>query len=233
MTCVLMCGPTSVCPWCYIGKRHLEAALADFEHRDEVEIVYHSFELDPSAPQVPVETTVEALAKKFGASVDQARELMKQANVPAAAAGLEFRHDDTPHARTIDAHRLLHLAKAEGKQAALKEELLAAYFSRGESMGDHTVLRQAAVSVGIGVGRADEVLASDEFAGDVQADIDQARAYGATGVPFYVVEGQYGVSGAQPTELFAQLLEKVYAETKPALTIIGDGDACGPEGCAI
>lgn len=222
-----------VCPWCYIGKRHLESALADFEHSDEVEVVYHSFELDPTAPQVPVETTVEALAKKFGTDVDQARELMAQANVPAKAAGLDFRHEDTPHARTIDAHRLLHLAKAEGKQAALKEELLAAYFSRGESMGDHAVLKRAAVNVGIDEARADEVLAGEEYAADVQADIDQARAYGATGVPFYVVEGKYGVSGAQPTELFDQLLEKVYAETKPALTIIGDGDACGPDGCAI
>jgi predicted DsbA family dithiol-disulfide isomerase len=222
-----------VCPWCYIGKRHLEEALERFEHSDDVEIVYHSFELDPSAPQVPVETTVEALAKKFGASVDQAREMMKQANVPAAAAGLEFRHEDTPHARTIDAHRLLHLAKAEGKQAVIKEELLAAYFTRGESMGDHAVLKQAAVNVGLDAGRVDEVLAGDEFAGDVQADIDQARAYGATGVPFYVVEGKYGVSGAQPTDLFSQLLEKVHAETKPALTIVGDGDACGPDGCAI
>ena len=222
-----------VCPWCYIGKRQLEAALADFEHRDEVEIVYRSFELDPTAPEVPVESTVEALAKRFDSSVDQARELMKQANVPAAEVGLEFRHDDTPHARTIDAHRLLHLAKAEGKQAALKEELLAAYFSRGESMGDHAVLKQAAVSVGVDEGRAAEVLASDEFADDVQADIDQAVAYGATGVPFYVVEGKYGVSGSQPAHLFGELLEKVYAETKPALTIVGDGEACGPDGCAI
>ncbi|TQL69510.1 putative DsbA family dithiol-disulfide isomerase [Nocardioides albertanoniae] len=222
-----------VCPWCYIGKRHLEAALDGFEHGDEVEVVYHSFELDPTAPQVPVETTVEALAKKFGASVEQAREMMKQANVPAAAAGLEFRHDDTPHARTIDAHRLLHLAKAEGKQAELKEELLAAYFSRGESMGDHSVLARSAVSVGLDEARVGEVLAGEEFADDVQADIDQARAYGATGVPFYVVDAKYGVSGAQPTELFAQLLEKAYAESKPALTIVGDGDACGPDGCAI
>lgn len=222
-----------VCPWCYIGKRHLEEALDGFEHSDEVEIVYHSFELDPTAPQVPVETTVEALAKKFGTSVEEARELMKRAEGPASEAGLEFRHEDTPHARTIDAHRLLHLAKTEGKQAELKEALLAAYFSRGESMGDHEVLKRVAVSVGIDEERAAQVLGGDEFAGDVQADIDQARAYGATGVPFYVVEGKYGVSGAQPTELFGQLLEKVYAETKPALTIVGDGDACGPDGCAI
>ncbi|GGU28189.1 DsbA family oxidoreductase [Nocardioides albus] len=222
-----------VCPWCYIGKRHLEEALEGFEHSDDVEIVYHSFELDPSAPQVPVESTVEALSKKFGASVEQTREMMKQVSVPAAAAGLEFSYEDTPHARTIDAHRLIHLAKAEGKQAALKEELLAAYFTRGQSMGDHSVLRQAAVNVGLDAARVDEVLASDEYAADVQADIDQARAYGATGVPFYVVEEKYGVSGAQPTKVFSQLLERVHAETKPALTIVGDGDACGPDGCAI
>lgn len=222
-----------VCPWCYIGKRHLEEALAGFEHRDEVEVVYHSFELDPSAPQVPVETTVQALARKFGGSVAQTRQMMKQADDVAAQAGLEFRHHDAPHARTIDAHRLLHLARAEGRQAELKEALLAAYFGRGESMGDHAVLRRVAVETGLDAGRVDEVLGSDEYATDVRADIDQARAYGAGGVPFYVVEQKYGVSGAQPTALFSRLLEKAWSEQHPAIEIVADGDACGPDGCAI
>jgi predicted DsbA family dithiol-disulfide isomerase len=224
-----------VCPWCYIGKRHLEQALEAFPHRDEVEIDYRAFELDPSAPQVPVETTVESLAKKFGTDVAGARQLMTRADGAAAAAGLEFHHADTPHARTVDAHRLLHLAKDAGLQAPLKEALLAAYFSRGESMGDHAVLRRVAVETGLDPARVDEVLGSDEYAAAVEADIAQARAYGAGGVPFYVVDQRYGVSGAQPAEVFGQLLERAWADSHPALEVVGaaDAHACGPDGCAI
>lgn len=225
-----------VCPWCYIGKRRLEAALAGFEHADEVELVYHSFELDPTAPEVPTETTVQTLARKFGVDEPRAREIMKQADDVAAELGLDFRHADAPHARTIDAHRLLHLAKAEGRQPELKEALLAAYFTGAENVGDHDVLRRVAVAAGLDGERVDEVLGSQEYAADVREDVEQARAYGATGVPFYVVENKYGVSGAQPTELFAQLLEKVWAEQQPTVTMVtptGDGEACGPDGCAL
>ena len=224
-----------VCPWCYIGKRHLEAALADFDHRDAVEIVYRSFELDPSAPEVPVETTVESLAKKFGTDVGGARELMARADGVAAAAGLEFHHADAPHARTVDAHRLLHLALDQGRQGELKEALLAAYFTRGESMGDHDVLRKVAVDAGLDPGRVDEVLGSEEYVDAVHADIAQARAYGANGVPFFVVDQRYAVSGAQPTEVFSQLLERAWSDSHPAIEVLGDpgADACGPDGCAI
>jgi len=227
-----------VCPWCYIGKRHLERALEGFEHRDDVEVVYRSFELDPTAPEVPVETTVESLAKKFGTDVAGARELMARADGVAAAAGLEFHHADAAHGRTVDAHRLLHLALAQGgssRQGELKEALLAAYFTRGESMADHEVLRKVAVDAGLDPGRVDEVLAADEYADAVHADIAQARAYGANGVPFFVVDEKFAVSGAQPTEVFSQLLERAWADTHPAIELVGgaDADACGPDGCAI
>jgi predicted DsbA family dithiol-disulfide isomerase len=228
-----------VCPWCYIGKRHLETALASFDHRDDVEVVYRSFELDPSAPEVPVETTVESLAKKFGTDVAGARELMARADGVAASVGLEFHHADAPHARTVTAHRLLHLAADEGgssQQGELKEALLAAYFTRGEDVGDHDVLRTVAVDAGLDPGRVDEVLSSQEYADAVAADIDQARAYGATGVPFFVVDQKYGVSGAQPTELFGQLLARAWGESHPVVELVGEGGAdgaCGPDGCAI
>jgi predicted DsbA family dithiol-disulfide isomerase len=227
-----------VCPWCYIGKRHLESALAGFAHRDDVEVVYRSFELDPTAPEVPVESTVESLARKFGTDVAGARELMGRADGAAASVGLEFRHADAPHARTVDAHRLLHLAREEGRQpelqARLKEALLAAYFGRGESMGDHDVLRRVAVDAGLDAARVDEVLASEEYVDAVRADIAQARAYGATGVPFFVVDERYGVSGAQPAEVFTELLERAWADSHPAIELMGEGaDACGPDGCAI
>ena len=227
-----------VCPWCYIGKRHLESALASFEHRDEVEVVYRSFELDPSAPEVPVETTVESLARKFGTDVAGARELMGRADGVAASVGLAFAHADAPHARTVDAHRLLHLALEEGGpqlQGWVKEALLAAYFARGESLGDHDVLRAVTVGAGLAPGRVDQVLAGDEFADAVRADVDQARAYGATGVPFFVVDQRYAVSGAQPPEVFAQLLERVWADSHSQVELVGGAgaDACGPDGCAV
>ena len=227
-----------VCPWCYIGKRHLESALDTFPHRDEVEVVYRSFELDPSAPEVPVETTVESLAQKFGTDVAGARELMARADGVAASVGLEFHHADAPHARTVTAHRLLHLALDEGgtaQQGRLKEALLAAYFTRAEDVGDHDVLRKVAVDAGLDPGRVDEVLAGHEYTEAVRADIDQARAYGASGVPFFVVDQKYGVSGAQPTEVFTQLLDRAWTEANPRVELIGaaDADACGPDGCAV
>ena len=225
-----------VCPWCYIGKRHLERALEGFEHRDDVEVVYRSFELDPTAPEVPVETTVESLAKKFGTDVAGARELMARADGVAAAAGLEFHHADAAHGRTVDAHRLLHLALAQGgssRQGELKEALLAAYFTRGESMADHDVLRKVAVDAGLDPGRVDEVLAADEYADAVHADIAQARAYGANGVPFFVVDEKFAVSGAQPTEVFSQLLDRAWSESHPVIELVGGADACGPDGCAV
>jgi predicted DsbA family dithiol-disulfide isomerase len=222
-----------VCPWCYIGKRRLEEALAAYPHRDDVEVVYRSFELDPTAPEVATETTVEALARKWGTDVDGAREAMARGDAVAAEVGLHFRHHDAPRARTVDAHRLLHLALDEGLQVELKEELLAAYFLRGESMGDHDVLRKAAAEVGLDPARVDGVLAGHEYADAVLADVDQARAFGATGVPFYVVDRKYGISGAQPTQVFSQVLERAWDESHPRLDVVAGADACGPDGCAI
>ncbi|HVK20309.1 MAG TPA: DsbA family oxidoreductase [Actinokineospora sp.] len=222
-----------VCPWCYIGKRRLETALADFPHRDEVEIVYRSFELDPSAPQVGHESIAEALGRKYGGGAAAGRQMMARVAEVAAEEGLTFGYDDAVHTKTIDAHRLLHLALTEGRQLELKEALLAAYFTRGESMGDHDVLRKAAVTAGLDQGRVDEVLASSEYTAEVRADIDQARAFGATGVPFFVVDHKFGVSGAQPAEVFTQLLERAWTESHSAISVLADGEACGPDGCPV
>jgi predicted DsbA family dithiol-disulfide isomerase len=226
-----------VCPWCYVGKRRLEAALAGFAHADEVEVVYRSFELDPSAPQHGTEPSVVSLSRKMGRPEEQVREMVGGLMETAAADGLELRLLDTVHTNTVDAHRLLHLALETGGpalQGALKEELLAAYFTRAEDIGDHAVLRTAALAAGLDAVRVDAVLAGQEYADAVAADIAQARAYGATGVPFFVVEGTYGISGAQPTEVFSQVLEQVWTETHPVLqTVGGDAEACGPDGCAI
>jgi predicted DsbA family dithiol-disulfide isomerase len=223
------------CPWCYIGKRRLETALAAFEHRDDVEVEYRSFQLDPSAPTVGTRTAQEMLAEKFGVSREQAAQMQAQVTELAAAEGMAWQHDRTVHANTFDAHRLLHLAKQAGRQAELKEAFMSANFVEARNMADHQVLRQLAVGVGLPADRVDAVLASEELADEVRADIAQARAYGATGVPFFVVDGKYGVSGAQPTELFGQVLEQAWREAHPRVEMLGgaaDG-VCGPDGCAV
>jgi predicted DsbA family dithiol-disulfide isomerase len=222
-----------VCPWCYIGKRRLEAALVDFPHADEVDVVFRSFELDPSAPQVGTESVVDMLTRKYGAGAPQ---MMDQVGGVAAEAGLHFDYAHATHSKTVDAHRLLHLALAEGgpdRQRALKEALLEAYFGHGRSMGDHAVLREVAVGAGLVAGRVDEVLAGAEFADAVERDVEQARVYGATGVPFFVVDRTYGVAGAQPTEVFTQVLERAWAESRSSLQVLADGTVCGPDGCPV
>ena len=226
-----------VCPWCYIGKRRLEKALAGFEHADQVEVVYRSFELDPSAPQHGHEPTLTTLARKYGRSEAEMRQMMQHVSDTAAEEGLAFRLLDNVHTNTVDAHRLLHLALESGgpaQQRDLKEALLAAYFTRAEDVGDHAVLTAAATTAGLDAGRVAEVLSGEEYADAVAADVAQARAYGATGVPFFVVDERYGISGAQPTEVFSQVLTQAWAESHPVLqTVGGDADACGPDGCAV
>jgi predicted DsbA family dithiol-disulfide isomerase len=225
-----------VCPWCYVGKRRLETALAGFAHREEVEVVYRSFELDPTAPRHGHELTTGVLARKYGRTEDEMRDMQQQLVDVAAEEGLAFRLFENVHTNTIDAHRLLQLALAEGGpalQRELKEALLAAYFLGAEDVGDDEVLRTAALTAGLDAARVEEVLASDEYAEAVQADIAQARAYGATGVPFYVVDQKFGVSGAQPAEVFAQVLDRAWTESRPRLQMAGEGEACGPDGCAI
>jgi predicted DsbA family dithiol-disulfide isomerase len=222
-----------VCPWCYIGKRRLEEALTSFPHAEQVEVVYHSFELDPTAPQVGTESVVDALTRKYGPGADT---MMDRVADVAAEVGLRFDYAHATHTKTVDAHRLLHLAldvAGPEAQRALKEALLDAYFGHGRSMGDHAVLREVAVRTGLPAERVDAVLGTDEYAAHVQADIQQARAYGISGVPFFVVDEKYGVSGAQPTELFTQVLERAWADAHPALEVLADGTVCGPDGCPV
>jgi predicted DsbA family dithiol-disulfide isomerase len=154
----------------------------------------------------------------------------------AAAEGLAFSYDHAQRASTVDAHRVLHLALVAGGpdlQGALKERLLESHFVRAENPADHAVLREVAVAAGLPERRVDEVLASDEYADEVDADQQQAVAYGASGVPFYVVDQKYGVSGAQPAEVFGQVLERAWNESHPAVQVLATGDACGPDGCAV
>jgi predicted DsbA family dithiol-disulfide isomerase len=225
-----------VCPWCYIGKRRFEVALADFAHADEVEVVYRSFELDPTAPAEPTETVVEALGRKYGGGPAAGRRMVEGVAQVAAQLGLRFDNAEAPHTSTVDAHRLLHHALAEGGprlQARLNESLLEAYFGRARSMADAEVLTEAAVSVGLERARVLEVLRGSEYADAVRADLAQARAFGISGVPFFVVDRKFGVSGAQPTEMFASMLEQAWSDAHPQLQLLADGTVCGPDGCPL
>lgn len=230
-----------VCPWCYVGKRRLEAALAGFEHREQVEVVYRSFELDPSAPPHGHELTLPAIAAKYGRSEAEMRGMVEQLMQTAAGDGLDLRLLETVHTNTVDAHRLLHLALETGGpalQRELKEALLHAYFEQARNVGDHDVLAEVAVGAGLDAERVRAVLASQEFVEAVAADVAQARAYGASGVPFFVLDQKYGVSGAQPVEVFEQALRQAWDASHPGLQMaVGvateDGAACGPDGCAI
>jgi predicted DsbA family dithiol-disulfide isomerase len=230
-----------VCPWCFVGKRRLESALAEFPHRDDVEVVYRSFELDPTAPVHGHELSTDVIAKKYRRSEAEMRQMQQQLVDLAAVEGLDFKLFETVHTNTVDAHRLLHLALETGGpalQVELKEALLSAYFEQARNVGDHDVLTEVAVAAGLDEARVREVLAGDEYAVAVRADVDQARAYGATGVPFFVIDSRYGISGAQPKELFAQALQQAWTDAHPVLQTVGgdaapDAGACGPDGCAI
>jgi predicted DsbA family dithiol-disulfide isomerase len=201
-----------VCPWCYIGKRRFEAALARFEHADEVTVMWRSFELDQEAPDVPEGTATERLAAKYGMSFERAEQLHAEMTERAAADGLEFRFDLARGGNTFDAHRLIHLAATYGHQAAAQERLMRAYFTEGEAISDPETLVRVLAEVGVDPQEARDVLASDRFASDVREDELLAAQLGIQGVPFFVLDRRYGISGAQPPEAIVQALERAWSE---------------------
>ena len=199
-----------VCPWCYVGKQRFESAVAAFPH--PVEITYRSFELDPSAPTGGGHKTVDWLASRYGGP-ERVAEMQVQVRGLGLAEGLDLRLDETFYVNTVDAHRLLHLALASGGrelQSRLNDAFLDANFTHVLDLSDHATLRHLAVEAGLDAAEVDDVLTTARYRDAVAADIDQARAYGANGVPFFVFEDAYAVSGAQPTEVFAQVLDQVW-----------------------
>ncbi len=199
-----------VCPWCYIGKRHFEQALARFEHRDEVEVVWRSYELDPTAPPVREGTTADYLSAKYGWSKEQVDQAHERVEGIAAQSGLEYHLDSTRGGNSFDAHRLLHLAAEYGKQDELKEALLRAYFTDNEAVGDPVALTKVALATGLDEAEVTETLASDRFADAVRDDEQRARLLGISGVPFFAIDEAYGVSGAQPAEHILGALEHAW-----------------------
>jgi predicted DsbA family dithiol-disulfide isomerase len=223
-----------VCPWCAIGKRRFEAALADFEHRDEVEVRYRSFELDPTTPRLVEGNATQRLADKYGVPLAQAEAMNQRVIDAAAGEGLDFRFDKARPGNTVDAHRLLHLAADRGLQAELKERLLLAYFTEGRPIGDPATLVTLAGEVGLDPEEARSVLESDKYLAEVRDDQSTASALGISGVPFFVLDRKFGVSGAQPAEVLLGALRQAHAAANP-LAMVGtdDADACADGSCAV
>jgi predicted DsbA family dithiol-disulfide isomerase len=200
------------CPWCYIGKRYFEAALEQFEHRDEVNVTWRSFELDPGAPPERTGDRAEHLAEKYGMTLQQAREAEQRLTDVAATADLPFRFDIARSGSTFDGHRLVHLAATHDLQDAMKERLLRAYFTEGQLVSDHDTLVRLAVEVGLDEQEVRALLAEDRCAVDVRGDERTAEEMGISAVPTFVVDRKLGASGAQPPEALLDLLRQGWAK---------------------
>jgi predicted DsbA family dithiol-disulfide isomerase len=220
-----------VCPWCYVGKRNFESALAGFEHRDEVELVWRSFELDPSAPTEREGDYVTHLARKYGMSRDQAQNMIESMTAKGATVGLVLDFDQARPGNTFDAHRLIHFAAENGVQGALKERLLRATFSEGEPIADRTALVRLAEEVGLVGDEAATVLDSDAYAADVRADEELAMDLGISAVPFFVIDRKFGIPGAQPPDVILQALQRAWE--KAAATSVTAAPGCDGDACAV
>lgn len=223
-----------MCPFCYIGKRHFEQAMQEFAHGDSIEVVWHSFQLDPDTKTQPGKDVYSYLAERKGQSLEWSRQAHKHVTDMAARAGLQYNFDKAVVANSFDAHRVLQLAKKHSKGDAMEEQLFKGYFTEGKNIADHDVLADMAVAVGIEKQVALDVLKSDAYSAEVQADIETAARIGINGVPFFVINNKYGVSGAQPASTFVQALNRAweeYAKEKGGLTMMdGEAASCEPGG---
>lgn len=226
-----------VCPFCYIGKRRLEKALEQFPHRNQVEVEFKSFELDPNTKEYSGKSIHEVLAAKYGMSIEQAKQANAGVGQQAARVGLTFNFDEMKPTNTFDAHRLAKLAKEHGKEAIITEKLLYAYFTESKNLSDRDTLADIAEASGIVREEAIKVLDDQSaYANDVRIDEGLAQQYGITGVPFFIINQKYAISGAQPLETFVQALEKTWEEEKPKpkLQILSsDTDAFCEDGSCV
>lgn len=231
------------CPWCFIGKRRFATALSSFPHRDHVEVVWRSYQLSPDTPRGPGVPEVDALARMKGLPVDQVQQMFAHVAGVAAGEGLEYDFDTVLAFNSYDAHRLTHLAREVGGAALAErtiEALFSAHFEHGADLGVPAGLVAVARSAGFGDAGYDddavtEFLAGDEQSAAVDADLAAARELGVTGVPFFVVDRRYAVSGAQPADVFRQLLDAGWREANPLVTLAGDPEAatCTDDSCGV
>lgn len=202
-----------ICPWCYIGKRRFEMALADFAHKECVEIIWRSFELDPKSPQQYAETLEEMLSHKYNVTPQEAAAMNARVTAVAQEIGLDYRLSDARPGNTFDAHRLLHFAASRNLGDRATERIMHAYFSESLAVGDRAALARLAPEFGIAESEAMAVLESDAYSSEVRADEARAAKFGITGVPFFVIDEKIGISGAQAVEVFADALRKARADS--------------------
>ncbi|MDP4098678.1 DsbA family oxidoreductase [Paenibacillus sp. P96] len=226
-----------MCPFCFIGKRRLENALAQFEHKDEVKVQFRSFELNPEASRDSEHTAPEELAAKYGMSVEQAKSMNANVEASARTVGLNYNLNSLILTNSFDAHRLTHWADTRGKKQELSERLFKAALEEAEHIGSADVLADLAEEVGLDRTEAASVLAGNQFASEVRTDETQAQQLGITGVPFFVLDGKFAISGAQPDEVFADALQRAWNE-RSTFTLVESADkpegaVCTEEGCEI
>jgi predicted DsbA family dithiol-disulfide isomerase len=229
-----------ICPWCAVGKRRFETALAGFEQADEVEVHWRAFELDPRAPSRREGDYAERLAKKYGMTRAQALEANRRLTATAAAEGLDFRFDKVQPGNTFDAHRLLRYAResAPGMQDALKERLFVAYFTEGCAIGEPQTLVRLAGEVGLDPQECTEILTGTRYADEVRADEREAMELGVTGVPFFVVDGRFAIPGAQDAPTILSVLRRAWAKSHSLEMVVpttrtGDAAACEDDTCGV
>lgn len=216
-----------ICPFCWIGKRQFEIALKDFAGRDQVEVHHHAFRLSPDQAPMPVD---QMLQQKYRMNPEQVAQNQVRVIQMAASVGLDYHLDGTWSGDTLKAHRLIKLAEDQGLAADMIERLYRAYFSEGQSLFDDAVLITLAVEVGLEADAVTAFLKTDRYADTVREEQEFITSRGAQGVPFFVLNNRYALSGAQPPQAFTQALEAAWKDIAPQIT---EGEACGPDGCAI
>ncbi len=225
-----------MCPFCYIGKRKFEAALSQFAHKENIEVIWKSYQLNPEMKTDTNKNSIVALAEHKGISIEESKEMHKYVVEMAANAGLKYNMDKTISANSFNAHRLTHYAKSQGKQLEVEEKLFEAYFISGKNIDDINTLISLGESVGLSHEALAKVLQGNDYAEDVRKDVYEAQQVGVRGVPFFVFDRKYAVSGAQESAVFLQSLQKAFEEWKKinpdkAMKVI-DGKVCEPEkGC--
>lgn len=224
-----------MCPFCYIGKRKIEEAITQFENKDSIEIEWKSFELDPSFVPKPSETIADHLAEKYGRDTDWAQSMLENTTQTAKTNGLDFHFEKAILANSLNAHRLQHLAKKHNLSNELEELLFKAYFTEGKNVNDWITLQEIGQKAGLHIDEIKQLIDTDIYTKEVRQDQQDAQNIGVTGVPFFVFDNKYAVSGAQPTEVFLKTLEKTWEEgnfeTKLKLQNTSDENSCGINGC--
>lgn len=223
-----------MCPFCYIGKRKFEAALAQFTEKENIEIEWKSFQLEPNLKTDTTQSTISHLSESKGWSLEYTRQAILNVSAMAKAVGLHYDFDRAVVANSFDAHRLSHYAKTKGKGNELEEELFKAYFINGKNIADYNTLAELAALCGLNKNEAQQVLNNGSYSEDVKIDIAEAQSLGISGVPYFVFNRKYAVSGAQETNTFLQTLQQAYTEfktekNKNPFKVI-DGASCKPTG---